>query len=135
MEPAGFLSSFLKMIFALSIVLGIMVAAAYFFRRFLRQPLVGGDDGSLIQVVATKYLGPKNSIMLVDVLGELIVVGVSNNQMSVITTIVDPDARERMKKSPLTSQQASMPTLMDQFLRYKNSLKSFKSAGKDRQGP
>ncbi|MBN1547378.1 MAG: flagellar biosynthetic protein FliO [Syntrophaceae bacterium] len=134
MEPAGFLSSFLKMLFALSIVLGIMVAAAYIFRKVLRQPLAGGDDSSVIQVVATKYLGPKNSIMLVDVLGELIVVGVSNNQMSVITTIADPEARERMKKSPQISP-AAMPSLMDQFLRYKNTLKSFKSAGKDRQGP
>lgn len=132
MEPTAFLPSFLKMVFALSIVLGIMVAAAYFFRKFLRQPLVGGDDGSLIHIVATKYLGPKNSIMLVDVLGELVVIGVSNNQMSVLTTISDPEARDRMRKAP-NMPQTALPSLMDQFLRYKETLKSFKSAGKDRQ--
>ncbi len=134
MEPTAFLPSFLKMIFALSLVLGIMIAAAYLFRKFLRQPLIGGDDGSMIHVVATKYLGPRNSIMLVDILGELIVVGVSNNQMSVITTISNPEMKERMKKSP-DIPQAAMPSLMEQFLRYKDTLKSFRSAGKDRQSP
>jgi flagellar protein FliO/FliZ len=133
METPTLLPSFLKMIFALSIVLGIMVAAAYFFRKFLgRSFSTGGDESTMINVIATRYLGPKSSIMLVDVLGELIVLGISNNQMSVLTTISDPGARQKIRE-PQTQQAPIMPSIMDQFMRYKDSLRSMRFAGREKQ--
>jgi flagellar protein FliO/FliZ len=131
MEAPSFLPSLLKMIFALSVVLGIMIAAAYFFRKFLSQPVISGDDSALIHVVSTRYLGPKSSIMLVDVLGELIVIGISNSQMSVLTTISDPQARARLQNMKAMPQGTVLPSFMDQFMRCKDTIKAFRSAGKE----
>ena len=132
METPTLLPSFLKMIFALSIVLGIMIAAAYFFRKFLGRSVATSDESAMINVVATRYLGPKSSIMLVDVLGELIVLGISNNQMSVLTTISDPGARQKIKE-PKDQQAPIMPSIMDQFMRYKDSLRTMRFAGREKQ--
>jgi len=97
MDSISFLPSFLKMLFALAVVIGIMLGAMYFFRRVLQQTPAGADAGQAINIVASRYLGPRSSIMLVEILGRVVVIGISHNQMSLLTTISDPEALSRLK--------------------------------------
>jgi len=84
------------MISALALVLGIMVGLAFLFRRFFQQTGISMSDEAAIQILSIKYLGPKNSIMIVDILGQIVVIGVSHQHMSYITTIDDEDALLRL---------------------------------------
>ena len=59
----------------------------------------GVDDGHAIRILSTRYLGPKSSIMLVDVLGSVIAVGVTGSQISMLTTITDEESLERLKST------------------------------------
>ncbi|MEA3416202.1 MAG: flagellar biosynthetic protein FliO [Thermodesulfobacteriota bacterium] len=89
--------SFLKIISALAVTVGAMVVAAYMFKKLMRR--TGGEinNKELIKILSTKYLGPKSSIMLIDVLGNIMVIGVSSSKISLLTEIVDSEFLEQLK--------------------------------------
>ena len=68
----SYLTSFLKMLFALAVVLGIMLGALYLLKRLAGHNLPGSGTESLINILSTRYLGPKSSIMMVEVAGRAI---------------------------------------------------------------
>ena len=131
MNEIAFFPALLKILFALAVVLGLMFAAGYLMRRFMNHPSSGRRDGSLIQVVSTRYLGPKSSILLVDVLGKGIVLGVSNGQMTLLAGIEDSQALEKMKT--IRQTETSNPVLPDFVKRYTDKFKTVDSAQKGRR--
>jgi len=78
-----------QMLTALGIVLGGLLLIFYFMKRFLTRD-GGGTNGQLIQVIASQYIGAKKSIALVQVPGAILVIGVSNDNISMLTKIEDP---------------------------------------------
>jgi len=130
MESISFFPALLKMISALALVLGIMIGLAFFARRFFQQTGMATPDGSAISILTVKYLGPKSSIMIVDILGEVVVIGVSNQQMSYITTIDDTAALERLKS--LSRHRGAQAVAIDPLDRYRDLIKSFIRQKKDR---
>lgn len=99
METISLFSSFLKMIFALAIVLGLLIGVMYFVKRFMQRTDTGIDNQDLINVISSKYMGPKSSIILVEVLNQIIVVGVTNQQMTTLACIDDPLTVTKIKIS------------------------------------
>ena len=97
MGTVDFFSSLVKMISALAVVLGIMIAAMYFVKKFMKGTASGIDDGKFIKIISTRYIGPKCSIMLIDVLSSIIVISMANNQITMLTTISDPKSLECLK--------------------------------------
>ncbi len=97
MGGVDFLSSLVKMVSALAVVLGIMIAAIYLLKKYIKREGTGVDDGKFIKIISTRYIGPKCSIMLMVVLSNIIVVGLANNQITMLTTISDPQALEHLK--------------------------------------
>ncbi|MFH1079619.1 MAG: flagellar biosynthetic protein FliO [Pseudomonadota bacterium] len=130
MNEIAFFPSLLKMLFALAIVIGLIVATMYVLRKYLNPPPVS-RDGSLIQIVSTRYIGPKCSIMLVEVLGNVIVLGLANGQMTVLTTIVDDQALEIMKT--VRENESLQPVLVDRLKRYTDKFKTLAREQKGRQ--
>lgn len=122
MNELSFFPALLKMFFALAIVIGLLVAAMYVLRRYLSQSPSGSRDGSLIQIVATRYLGPKCSILMVEVLGKVVVLGLTGGQMTVLTTIDDDRALEKM--NAVREYDASKPVLADRVKRYTEMMKT-----------
>jgi len=83
-EPS-FVWAILKMIAALAICLGLLLGGLHVLRRLkIVTPL---NDGGLINVLATKALGPKRYISVVEVAGELLVVGVAEGGINLLTRI------------------------------------------------
>ena len=76
----------LKSVAMLSLVLGVLLAVLYLVRRFYGQ-YSGASDLGLIRMVATHYVAPKERIVLLDVLGEKILIGVTPQQISHLATI------------------------------------------------
>jgi flagellar biosynthetic protein FliO len=122
MNEIAFFPSFLKILFALATVLGLMVGAMYLMRRYMNHPSSGNRDGSSIQVLSTRYIGPKCSILLVDVLGKGIVLGLSNGQMTLLTALDDGPALEKMR-TIRQNEPASPYDVTDFLKRYTNKIK------------
>lgn len=77
-----------QMLTALGIVLGGLLLVFYFMKRYLKRD-GGGSRGQLIKVIASQYIGVKKNIALVEVPGSVLVVGVSNDKISMLTKIED----------------------------------------------
>jgi flagellar protein FliO/FliZ len=97
------------MIFALAVILGLLLGAVYFLKKFLPNTAPGFADNSIINVVSTRYLGPKSSIMIVEILGKVVVIGVSSDKLSYLTEISGNEALEKLKY--IKEQNKSLPTL------------------------
>ena len=81
-------SSAFQMLMALGIVLGGLLVIFYFMKRYLKRD-GRGSNPQLIRVIASQYIGIKKNIALVKVPGTILVVGVSNDKISLLTKIQD----------------------------------------------
>lgn len=71
-------ASMIKLFSGLAVVIGVLLVAYYFAREYLGKMNKVSGKGKLINVIATHYLAPKKSIMLIEVAGERLVIGVGN---------------------------------------------------------
>ena len=91
-----FTSSALNVLAALTIVLiglGLIYLAA---RRFLRRGIAGPSDQP-IRVLASHYVGVKKNIAMVEVPGAVLVVGITNDRMSLLDKIEDPVLLDQLR--------------------------------------
>lgn len=75
-------SSFVKMFAVVGILLSILIAGLYAFKKIAQKKNGIKGDGSNIRIITRTYLGPKKSIALIDIGGERIVVGITSNHIS-----------------------------------------------------
>jgi len=95
-SPELFFSLF-KIISALAATLGGMIVVAYLFKKIVKKGGGAINGKELIKILSAKYIGPKNSIILIDVLGNIMVIGVSSSKISLLTEIVDSESLEQLK--------------------------------------
>jgi len=124
MNPApDAISTTLQMLTALAIVLGGLLVVFYLLKRFLRRD-AGGPGNPLIRVIASQYIGVKKNIALVEVPGTVLVLGVSNDNISLLTKIEDQSVVDaiRLKSSRLTpSFSDHLQRLTTRFKHTKNN--------------
>lgn len=104
----------LKSFGMLCIVLGLLVAVLWLLRRFY-QPGGAGQEG-LIRILATSFVAPKERIVLVDVLGEKFLLGVTAEKINLLAKIADeenvcsepPAGRDGIFKSLLTRKVSAL---------------------------
>jgi flagellar protein FliO/FliZ len=74
------------MLSALLIVLGAVFSIFYFTRRFAKNGM-SNPKNKLIKVIANNYIGFKKQIALVEVPGALLVLGITNDRISLLSKI------------------------------------------------
>jgi flagellar protein FliO/FliZ len=126
------IGSFLKMIFALAVVLGLLVGVMYFMKIFMQQTCSVSDNQDLIHVISSKYLGPKNRIILVEVLDQVLVVGICNQQMTTLGTIEDHSALTKIKAHMINSRIVDFP--QSKLAKYISQLSLSSNKRKDKAG-
>ena len=115
-------SSALQMLMALGIVLGGLLGLFYLLKRYLKRD-AGGSHGKLIRVIASQYVGIKKNIAMVEVPGAVLVVGISNDKISLLTKIEDKEVLAGLRQE----SSGAMPSFSDQLQRL--SMR-FRSTGK-----
>ena len=115
-------SSALQMLMALGIVLGGLLGLFYLLKRYLKRD-AGGSHGKLIRVIASQYVGIKKNIALVEVPGAVLVVGISTDNISLLTKIEDKEVLAGLRQE----SSGAMPSFSDQLQRL---TMRFRSAGK-----
>lgn len=130
MGSVDLFTSVVKMISALAVVMGLMIAAAYVLKRVFQRTGAGGAaEEGMIRIVSSRYLGPKSSVMVMDILDRIVVVGISGGQMTLLTTISDPETVERVRE--MRKDRRGLP-VADQFLAYRTKWASLRWSGKDK---
>lgn len=113
-----------QMLTALGIVLGGLLLVFYFIKRYLKRE-GGGRSRQLIKVIANQYIGVKKNIALVEVPGSILVVGVSNDKISMLTKIEDKAIIDTIQQEA----GGASATFSDHLQRMTARLKSTKTAG------
>ncbi len=99
-------SSAMKMLSALGIVLGGMFIVFYFMKRFMKRNITGSKE-TLIRVLASSYVGMKKNISLIEIPGAVLVVGITNDNISLLSKIEDEEILEKFRLS--NEQPIQMP--------------------------
>ena len=82
------ISTALKMLAALMLVLGGLAIFFYIAKRVMRRE-IGGPANKMIRVLASQYVGLKKNISLIEVPGALLVIGISGDNIRLLTKIKD----------------------------------------------
>ncbi len=90
------ISTILQMLTALAVVVGALLVAFYVVKRFLKKD-TGGSGNPLIRVIASQYVGIKKNIALVEVPGAVLVLGISNDRINLLTKIEDQTVLDGIK--------------------------------------
>ena len=120
-------STAFRMLTALGLVLGGLLVCVYFIKRFLKRD-VGGSKEPLIRVIASQYIGIKKNISLIEIPGSILVVGVSNDNISLLTKIEDKIALDVLRQE--TSRLA--PSFSDHLQRLTGRFKQTRNSSEKR---
>ena len=96
-KPIELIPSSLKMFSMLAVVLGIMFLLFFGFKKYVLKNTMFGGGEKLVNVLGSGFLAPKKNIVLVEVAGEVLVLGVSQDNISLLTNITDPEKIEEIK--------------------------------------
>ena len=119
------ISTSLRMIAALGITLGGLLIVLHYTKRRLKNER-GGFNGKTVRVVGNTYIGPKKRISLVEVPGAILVVGITNENMCLLSKI---DDEEMLKDFGRSEGRETSPSFFDHFQRFSSRLKERKSNG------
>ncbi|MBI5491394.1 MAG: flagellar biosynthetic protein FliO [Deltaproteobacteria bacterium] len=97
-EPYAYLLT--KALLTLITVLGLMGLSLWAFRKSMGKggKLTGRKPGAPIKVVTTSFLGQKKNLAVVEVAGEMLVLGVTPTSINFLTKIESSQAKEELKK-------------------------------------
>lgn len=86
-DSPGIYGSFIKMLIVLVILIALLLVVLYVVKKFLWKKIGKGGQEDGIRVITSAYVGPKKSIALVEVAGERIVVGITSDNISMLTKV------------------------------------------------
>jgi len=86
-QEFSFFSSFLQMIAALAVVIGLILITWHFFNKFTRGATTGRFAAKHIRLVETRYIAPKKSLILVEVGGEYLLLSCTDDRLTLIKHI------------------------------------------------
>ncbi len=96
--PPDMLTTALKMVASLGVVLGGLFVVYYLTRRMTRSDGAGTRD-RLIRVVANKFIGVKKNICMVEVPGSILILGITNDRITLLREINDGEILERIRQA------------------------------------
>ncbi len=82
-----------------ALVLALMFLVFFVFKKYVLKNTIFGGNEKFVRVLGTGFLGPKKSIVMVEVAGEVLVLGISNDNISLLTQIQDKEKIEEIKAS------------------------------------
>jgi flagellar biogenesis protein FliO len=91
--------SALKMVGALAVVLGGLFVMVHLARRYMRD-MPGAANQRLVRVVASRAIGLKKTVTLVDVPDGVLVLGVSGDRIQLLSRIDDPETLNQIRAQP-----------------------------------
>jgi len=83
----SFLSSFLQMIAALALVIGLILLVYYILTRLMRKIPVLRPENQHIRVLEVRAMGPRKALILIEIGGEYLLLASSGEQLALIKQI------------------------------------------------
>ena len=111
-----------KMFGALALILSLLLGVFYLIKR-----RAGTESGmsrnKLIRVMAGCYIGAKKNISMVEIPGAVLVLGITNDNITLLSKIEDADLLQRIKT---IEGDKSFPSFFDQLQQLSSKFKAHK---------
>lgn len=99
-EGAGLFVPFVKLFAGLAVVVGVMLIVSHFAKQRLNKSGVLVGKGKLINVITTQYIAPKKAVMVIEVAGEYLLIGVGE-EINLLAKIGDKGTVPDLPAPPL----------------------------------
>lgn len=103
-----FWDSLIRMVSALAVVVGLMMVLATVARRLLGGRALALSQTPMVQVLGSGYLGPRKSIALVAVAGDLLIVGTTATDLVPMGRVSDPEQVRRLLGQSATGSKVEV---------------------------
>jgi flagellar protein FliO/FliZ len=113
--PPDMLTTALKMVAALAVILGGLFIVYYFTRRMTRSEGAGTRD-KLIRVLANKFVGVKKNICMVEVPGSVLILGITNDRITLLSEIDDDALLDQIHHTENTGSTPSFTQHLNKFV-------------------
>ena len=107
------ISTALKMLGILVILLGGLLITLYLSKRVFKRRDVE-PRGKMIKVLASKYLGVKKSISLVEIPGAVLVLGITSDRIALLSKIENAEILDEIRGP---GDEGALPSFSDQLRR------------------
>ncbi len=111
-DTAGATSSILKMVMALVIVIICIYAGIWLLKKLTARRHGGNRKAFMLEVLETAYIDPKKSLSLVRVADKSVLIGVTDNQISVLTELDTELTKAAMEAATHGSQGDSFSNML-----------------------
>ena len=98
-KPIKIIPSGMKMISMFALVLGLMFLIFFGFKKYVLKNTAFGGGNKLVNVLGTWFLGPKKNISLVEVAGGVLVLGVSQENITLLSSVTNEAKIEEIKNA------------------------------------
>ena len=95
----GFYSTAIRTFSILSIILAVILIGFYLIKRFGPKGSGFMCNNRWIKVIAATYIAPKKMISLVEIAGEILVLGLTDNQITILTKVTNKQMIRNLKSS------------------------------------
>ena len=109
----------LRMFAALALILGGLLVVLYYAKRKFKSKETG-SNGKAIRVLGNTYIGMKKHISLVEVPGAILVLGITNDNISLLTKVEDDAIVEKLREHGGDISSSFSEQLHRLSLRFKN---------------
>lgn len=106
-QEFSFFSSFVQMIAALSIVIGLILVTRHFSDRLLGSGMTARFASRHIRLLETRQIAPKKSLVLIEVAGEYLLLANTENRLTLLKQV---DLIEEIEVI-----EEAAPELLDRF--------------------
>lgn len=79
------------MIASLALVVGLLLGLLALAKSILGRRLLGASGTPLIRVLSSSYVGPRKSVLLVAVAGEVLILGATATELVSLGRLTDPE--------------------------------------------
>lgn len=94
-KPISIFPIIIRVFFSLFFVIALMIILAYLVKKFIPYSNIKRKE-NLIRVIDLTYLSPKKMIYIIEVAGEILVVGSDVNSLSLLTKIEDSEIKKNI---------------------------------------
>ncbi|MBC8283737.1 MAG: flagellar biosynthetic protein FliO [Nitrospinae bacterium] len=98
-KPMELIPSGMKMVSMFAVVLGLMFLIFFGFKKYVLKNTAFGGGNKLVNVLGTWFLGPKKNIALVEVAGEVLVLGICQENITLLSSITSEEKIEEIKNA------------------------------------
>jgi flagellar biogenesis protein FliO len=97
---------FVKAVITLGFFLGLLLVCAYAIKLYMSRRSLGaggtgkgvGNASATVRVLHSSALGAKKNLAIVDVAGEVLVLGITPSSINMLTKVTDREAIDLLKK-------------------------------------